>query len=77
MYKSPLFKKELLKEAQKYALPFLAENYRIVVFSEIEEGFVYVLRHINGNRIAVTAVNQHVFIYKNNKLLKDVQMRKY
>ena len=72
-----LSKKSLLKEAQKFALPFLAENYRISVFSEIEEGFVYVLRHANGNKIAVTAVNQHIFIYKNNKLIKDVQMRKY
>lgn len=70
-----LSKHRLLKEAQKVALPFLAENYRISVFSEIEEGFVYVLRHANGNRIAVTAVNRQIFIYKNNKLIKDVQMR--
>lgn len=72
-----LSKNKLLKEAQKVALPFLSENYRIVVFSEIEEGFVYVLRHANGNRIAVTAVYKHIFVYKNNKLIKDVQMRKY
>lgn len=70
-------KRLLLKEAQKFALPFLAENYRITVFSEIEEGFVYVLRHANGNRIAVTALSHHIFVYKNNKLVKDVQMRKY
>lgn len=69
-----LSKKQLLEEAHTFALHFLEENYRITGFFKIGAGFIYVLTHSNGNRIVVKAFHQHVLIYKNNKLLKDVQI---
>lgn len=67
----------ILKAAQKIALPLLSEGYSIVSFYNYKNECLFILNHKNGNVIKVSGSGNSIFMYKNKKLIKHVQMRKY
>lgn len=65
----------LLKAAQAIALPLLSEGYSIATFFSYKNECLFILNHKNGNVIKVSGSGNSIFMYKNKKLIKHVQMR--